>query len=965
MITGIHKPSHGSIRVNGIDVVQNTKKARESLGYCPQHNLLFDDLTVYEHLELFSKFKQNYNKNEIIDMLNMLSLTDKKDELAHRLSGGMKRKLSVAIAFIGGSKIVILDEPSSGMDPQARHSTWSLLQSFRKLKNRSILLTTHFMDEADYLGDRIIIMSRGKIHCSGSPIFLKSMYGSGYSLILTRKPYDEMLLPLNSNETPQTSTSAKNNRTSNNTDDVIRITKIINSIIPNSKLKSNINTELNFVLPIEQTAMFSSLLMTLEENKDKLNIINIGISVTTIEDIFLKIENYENCDDEDFEEQSLDNNINQIIQQSIQVQDTQASKLLSSQNDSSLNIFPGLWIGSKPIDLVTNFKLYFLQFKALFMKRFIHSFRNKALLISQLLIPIGILIFNILTLKYAPIKAEDSPPLPMDLTRYSATHVPFTLLNPNQTITNSQFNLTQFIGVYKNEFSQFPNTVPFELNDKQTVDLCPQSRSTIEAFLICIGRLSYNYILDDYLIGTAFEQNNDNQNDPSIIKLVGYFNGQPYHVRPLTLNLLTNSLLKYYSNSTTSHINIINHPLPRNVTEKISDLQLKDMTGFKIATGLTFGFSFLIASFVIFLIKERTSNAKHLQYMSGANSYIFWFSTFTWDVINYLIPVIISIILIAAFGLHEFINDGRVFYVFGIMVLSGLAHITQMYLLSYIFKISATGFAILSTWNILTSQATLTPTQILTLPQLGLVNVSNILEWIFLLIFPNFSMGQALIDLYNNYQITNLCESGPLAPVSLCSIFPNPCCIHLNKNKVRPCGETDCLLWNENYLAWERPGLLRFFIFLPIQFFIHFSIILLYEAGYLRKLSYILLSLTKRQKKKNELSLEVEQREQEILFNDIPKDSDVIAEESRIKRLSKDNNNELFIVDALTKYYSKFMAVKGISFSVKNSECFGLLGVNGAGKTSTFKMITGDEFITNGEAYLNKIRLKKNIKKVN
>jgi ABC-type multidrug transport system ATPase subunit len=113
MITGLSEPQSGSILINGKDIVGNTKEARSVLGYCPQHNLLFEDLTVNEHLIFFSKLKQNYRSSEIDQMLNLIKLDDKKNSLAKTLSGGMKRKLSVAIAFIGGSKTVILDEPSN------------------------------------------------------------------------------------------------------------------------------------------------------------------------------------------------------------------------------------------------------------------------------------------------------------------------------------------------------------------------------------------------------------------------------------------------------------------------------------------------------------------------------------------------------------------------------------------------------------------------------------------------------------------------------------------------------------------------------------------------------------------------------------------------------------------------------------------------------------------------------------
>lgn len=147
MITGLARPTSGKILINDLDIVQETKEARKVIGFCPQHNLLFDDLTVFEHLKFFAQLKNNYDESEIDEMLAVINLADKKHALSKTLSGGMKRKLSVSIAFIGKSSIVILDEPSSGMDPQARHSTWSLLQKFKKERKCTILLTTHFMDE--------------------------------------------------------------------------------------------------------------------------------------------------------------------------------------------------------------------------------------------------------------------------------------------------------------------------------------------------------------------------------------------------------------------------------------------------------------------------------------------------------------------------------------------------------------------------------------------------------------------------------------------------------------------------------------------------------------------------------------------------------------------------------------------------------------------------------------------------
>ncbi|OBS79298.1 hypothetical protein A6R68_18313, partial [Neotoma lepida] len=131
---------------------------RKNLGFCPQYDLLFDDLTLSEHLFFYSMVKgipQNINCVEIEQMLSMYNLKDNCHTLSGSVSGGMRRKLSIIMALTGGSKVVILDEPSSGMDPVSRRATWDILQHYKH--NRTILLTTHYMDEADILGDRIAI----------------------------------------------------------------------------------------------------------------------------------------------------------------------------------------------------------------------------------------------------------------------------------------------------------------------------------------------------------------------------------------------------------------------------------------------------------------------------------------------------------------------------------------------------------------------------------------------------------------------------------------------------------------------------------------------------------------------------------------------------------------------------------------------------------------------------------------
>lgn len=124
-----------------------------------------------------------------------VGVNDKKNAMAGTLSGGNKRKLSVSIALCGGSKFLIFDEPTAGMDLNARRHLWNMFRSYKK--NRIILMSTHYMDEADILGDRIGIMVAGKITCIGTSIFLKKKFGVGYNMTVLKTEHNPntLLIP--------------------------------------------------------------------------------------------------------------------------------------------------------------------------------------------------------------------------------------------------------------------------------------------------------------------------------------------------------------------------------------------------------------------------------------------------------------------------------------------------------------------------------------------------------------------------------------------------------------------------------------------------------------------------------------------------------------------------------------------------------------------------------------------------
>ena len=279
MLTGLLEPTSGTATFFGQDILTNQAAARTSMGVCPQHDVLWPELTVKEHLDTFAAIKGvpvAGVAGEVATIIKEVGLTEKVHTQVHALSGGMKRKLSVAIALIGGSKVVILDEPTSGMDPYSRRSTWNILQNARA--GRIILLTTHFMDEADILGDRIAIMGSGSVKCCGSPMFLKKRYGVGYVLVLVRAP----------GAAGGAASASDGASVTGSTGDILAFMK---RYVPTASIATSVAAELSVRLPLSSSSLFPTMLEDLDAAKGSLRIASYGISVTSIEDVFLRIAN--------------------------------------------------------------------------------------------------------------------------------------------------------------------------------------------------------------------------------------------------------------------------------------------------------------------------------------------------------------------------------------------------------------------------------------------------------------------------------------------------------------------------------------------------------------------------------------------------------------------------------------------------------------------------------------------------
>eukprot|EP00164_Ancoracysta_twista_P000422 GFYU01000572.1.p1 GENE.GFYU01000572.1~~GFYU01000572.1.p1 ORF type:complete len:286 (+),score=101.33 GFYU01000572.1:113-859(+) len=230
------------------------------LGVCPQDNLIWETLTAREHLNFYGKLKKLKGDelrsavDAALDSVNLLNVSDKR---AGAFSGGMKRRLSVAMSLIGDPKVVYLDEPSTGLDPASRRTLWDAILEAKK--SRAVILTTHSMEEAEALCDRIGIFVDGELRCLGNPKELTSRYGGQYVLSIHTPPDREK-------------------------DAFDFITKFA----PRAKLTYALAGTQRFEIPTDDLEI-DEVFETMESQKDELEISDWGMANSTLEDVFISV----------------------------------------------------------------------------------------------------------------------------------------------------------------------------------------------------------------------------------------------------------------------------------------------------------------------------------------------------------------------------------------------------------------------------------------------------------------------------------------------------------------------------------------------------------------------------------------------------------------------------------------------------------------------------------------------------
>eukprot|EP01029_Cantina_marsupialis_P023801 TRINITY_DN5_c0_g1_i12.p1 TRINITY_DN5_c0_g1~~TRINITY_DN5_c0_g1_i12.p1 ORF type:complete len:1875 (-),score=657.68 TRINITY_DN5_c0_g1_i12:220-5844(-) len=259
VLTGVHKPTFGHAFVLGHSVQDEIGSIQRLMGICPQHDILFEELSGADHIKFWARFKgmdRSKLKAEVERSLTSVSLFADAKQAAGKYSGGMQRRLSVAISTLGSPGVIFLDEPTTGMDPLTRRKVWGTINDLKK--NAVVVLTTHSMEEADALGDNIAIMANGSLRAVGSSLFLKDKFGQGSQVNLI---------------TDMSNTG--------------HIEKLAKDFVPASTLVSSSAGNMTFSIPNISRRRLPAFFEALEDSANGVS--EWGMSSTTLEEVFIRL----------------------------------------------------------------------------------------------------------------------------------------------------------------------------------------------------------------------------------------------------------------------------------------------------------------------------------------------------------------------------------------------------------------------------------------------------------------------------------------------------------------------------------------------------------------------------------------------------------------------------------------------------------------------------------------------------
>ena len=707
MLTGMLQPSAGDAVIGGRSVSRDMGNIRHSLGLCPQFDILWDSITVREHLEIFAQIKGAPSRSAACGQAERaarsVDLLTKIDTPASALSGGQRRKLSLAIAFMGDPEVVFLDEPTSGMDPYARRFSWEVIRAHRN-DGCVIVLTTHFLDEADLLADRVAIMAAGQIAAVGSPLELKAKYGCGYTLTATLAPGGDH------SEAAKAVLAAR-----------------VAAKVPGAERAGGAAAEVRLTLPQEASGAFPDLLRDLEDNGAAFDVAGFGLSCTTLEDVFLRVGEGSNSADD----------ANGVAPGAFDLTASGGADGGADGGEATALLMEAEAGGGGRIFTRPTMRG---QFSALLYKRLCWMRRDKLALATQLLVPV-------LCVVLAQIAGRAGAQLPsqprLALVRRECMQGRPAAAAAADAVRAGDAGLASAV------WQAYPRADLADTGLNATCDnsTCagPSLNATLPGYLLDNWFTGYDTY--DGLVIEGASAGGD-ANDSLAYTVLG--NQTAYHALPAALAEVNSAVFNALFDSS-GGVRVYNEPLPYGANEQATyDQKMANDTLLVLCVAMAI--AILSAGPSVFVVRERACGAQHVQMVSGVGSLAFWVSTYVFDMVAFLLPLATIMATFWAFGLPQYLHEGAAAVAL-LLFLFAAASLPLTYLLQRLFTNEIKSLTRLTLFYFLfafVAAMAAIVVQILAAQDIGHTRSAyKVLEWVFRII-PHYCVCKGLFDLSSN-----------------------------------------------------------------------------------------------------------------------------------------------------------------------------------------------------------------------
>jgi ATP-binding cassette subfamily A (ABC1) protein 3 len=996
MLTGNVAPTSGTVTICGLGVAAAASCGL--IGLCPQHNVLYPMLTVLDHLRMFAVLRGVPHARLLtvaLDLVAEVGLQEQVRTRADALSGGMKRRLQLACALIGGARLILADEPTSGQDPINRRATWELLRKVRK--TTSVLLTTHYLDEADLLADRVVILSDGCLRAAGSPLFLKRRLGRGYTLCVT------------------TTGSAD------------AVEAVVKQHAPGALRVRSAGGELAFQLAALQdgdavtshASDFVALLSALETQREALALGGVGISNATLEEVFLRLarEAPATADTAAFAlgnaavemrdlkagastHQELDDGLATCLPFSptkrrgapllgalesttpeprhsstspafvtVDVADVGSNGRAHEQHARApaegKEIDETAWEAGLPTvrDATAMQRSFKRSFTEMLRKRVLIARRDYKAVAFQIALPVLavglvmlILSLNVnptgppLTLKattLASAQQVNATPVwwPAQASRFPAASftpavAPLTVPASSLASVNSTVMSLQLLRAGNDSSLAPPYSygafVPRDVGLPVFMPaLCLAGATPARAAGVAMRMLTSpsSSASEDKLAGALGRSLVLNTREVAQPAMALLHNTSSPHALPIWMSELRAASLRAVGGP---ELEALNHPLPLTADEQTT---LATFLRLLASFFVLIPYSYAPATAAAAVVRERASGAKLQQLASGASSLSYWAAHFVFEMANLTVVIACCMLIFAGFGVDILVGSSdKALGTFLLLWLYSLAAVALSFFLSLPFDSHAAAIVAIACFNFVTGFCLVTASFIMSVtPSTADLNKQLV---VFFRIFPTYNLGEGLLNLaLSSFDLGGLTSatggtgggSGNSTAVYTAAAGAAPQNAFGNV----------ALVAAKNAFDWNVLG--RPLLLLVAEFCLLSVLVLLFHRGHtmqaLRALAATYAAWLPLPGGGSDAGAAAAATE--------PDDETVEAERTRIQ----DRPADVLQLRGIRKVYApRKVAVHGLWLGVPVGERLGLLGVNGAGKTTTLAMLCCDVAPTSGDA---------------